>query len=227
MPARSAIRDSRLSGSCVLLSAVAAARAFRGGTTPRAPHEEALGTQAAAFSSNNQKLPSWPERMPACWSPNCPRASHQAHQHSPGAPRPSVCLSQQAKQLHPAEMMRPVTPLRRLFAALLVVLAPERCGSWHAHAIAGRHLQLVPRTAPCAVLQTDQGLTDAERQSEQVRAALQSLLPGYRQQAEEVEAAVTSKGPVAGTLAAQEASNDAQALAMREELLEEAYEQCR
>jgi len=123
--------------------------------------------------------------------------------------------------------MRPVTPLRRLFAALLVVLAPERCGSWHAHAIAGRHLQLVPRTAPCAVLQTDQGLTDAERQSEQVRAALQSLLPGYRQQAEEVEAAVTSKGPVAGTLAAQEASNDAQALAMREELLEEAYEQCR
>jgi len=42
-----------------------------------------------------------------------------------------------------------------------------------------------------------------------------------------VEAAVTSKGPVAGTLAAQEASNDAQALAMREELLEEAYEQRR
>jgi len=77
------------------------------------------------------------------------------------------------------------------------------------------------------VLQTPEGMTDAERQSEQVRAALAALLPGYKRGREETAEVVADQGPVVGTLAAQMASNDADALARREEQLEEAYEQCR
>lgn len=121
------------------------------------------------------------------------------------------------------------SPTRRLVAALLVTLVPERCRGWQSNALGVPQQSHSGRLAvPCAALQTDP-VRDSERQSAQVREALQALLPGYRQDRADQAATSASEpeGMAAGTLPALRASNDIEALAAREQLMEDAYEQCR
>jgi len=116
-------------------------------------------------------------------------------------------------------------------AALALISVPKPCGSWQPRILAA-HMTYARHSAPCAALQTNDGselLTDSERQAEQIRSALQSLLPSYRQSRERpsLDDQDVPEALAAGTLSAIIASKDDEALARREKLLQHSYEQCR
>ncbi|KAL1516024.1 hypothetical protein AB1Y20_002637 [Prymnesium parvum] len=116
-------------------------------------------------------------------------------------------------------------------AALALISVPKPCGSWQPRILAA-HMTYARHSAPCAALQTNDGselLTDSERQAEQIRSALQSLLPSYRQSRERpsLDDQNVPEALAAGTLSAIIASKDDEALARREKLLQHSYEQCR
>lgn len=86
--------------------------------------------------------------------------------------------------------------------------------------------------APLAALQANgkELSQDSEEQhTSQIRAALQKLLPGYRQGGPDaqVQHEAVPETSLIGTRAALLAANDQESLARREELLKDAYEQCR
>jgi len=123
----------------------------------------------------------------------------------------------------------------RLFLAGLLALAPDACGGWkappHAPLVASSQLPGRARHLPLrAALQTSSTDTDTQRQSDQVRTALATLLPGFADasdQAAELEQEMQPSRPLPGTLNALTEAQDAEALAEREKVLDEAYERCR
>ena len=131
--------------------------------------------------------------------------------------------------------------LSRPLVLLAAALAPQHCGGYAPGCRVGTTLPVQARLRlvadPRAALSVD-GTEAAEgqverqkRQAQQVREALDSLLPSFQRGAEESSsrggAAPTQTGPLAGTLPALLMARDGEALKARDEKIEESYEKCR